>query len=152
MRVLVVDDVPSIRSLLEYALGFEGYEVITAPDGANAIAHAHTHRPDAIILDVMMPRMNGYDVAERLRSDAEVSDVPIIMLTARAGDEDVLDGWRAGVDPTSRSRSTSSCSSPSSTGPPAAGSPRWRDGQDQVRISIVLAKTASDGLSSRKIP
>jgi DNA-binding response OmpR family regulator len=98
MRVLVVDDDPSIRSMLEYALGFEGYEVVSAPDGASAIAHTRTHRPDAIVLDVMMPRMNGYDVAERLRSDPEVGDVPIIMLTARTGDEDVLDGWRAGVD------------------------------------------------------
>jgi DNA-binding response OmpR family regulator len=70
----------------------------SAPDGASAIAHTRTHRPDAIVLDVMMPRMNGYDVAERLRSDPEVGDVPIIMLTARTGDEDVLDGWRAGVD------------------------------------------------------
>jgi DNA-binding response OmpR family regulator len=98
MRVLVVDDDPSIRSMLEYALGFEGYEVVTAPDGANAIALAHSHRPDAIVLDVMMPRMNGYDVAERLRSDADLAELPIIMVTARTGDEDVLDGWRAGVD------------------------------------------------------
>jgi two-component system, OmpR family, response regulator MtrA len=98
MRVLVVDDDPSIRGLLEYALSVEGLVVSTASDGARGIAEAKRARPDVVLLDVMMPKLDGFAVAEQLRADAELAGIPIIMLTARAADSDVLEGWRAGVD------------------------------------------------------
>jgi two-component system, OmpR family, response regulator MtrA len=98
MRVLVVDDDPSIRGLLEYALSVEGLDVSTASDGARGIAEAKRTRPDVVLLDVMMPKLDGFAVAEQLRADAELAGIPIIMLTARAADSDVLEGWRAGVD------------------------------------------------------
>ena len=98
MRVLVVDDDPSIRGLLEYALSIEGLDVTTASDGARGIAQAKAARPDVILLDVMMPKLDGFAVARRLRADADLKAIPIILLTARAADDDVLEGWRAGVD------------------------------------------------------
>jgi DNA-binding response OmpR family regulator len=98
MRVLVVDDDPSIRGLLEYALSVEGVDVTTAADGVRGIAEAKAARPDVVLLDVMMPKLDGFAVAEQLRADADLAGIPIIMLTARAADDDVLEGWRAGVD------------------------------------------------------
>ena len=98
MRVLVVDDDPSIRGLLEYALSVEGVDVTTAADGVRGIAEAKAVRPDVVLLDVMMPKLDGFAVAEQLRADADLAGIPIIMLTARAADDDVLEGWRAGVD------------------------------------------------------
>ena len=98
MRVLVVDDDPSIRGLLEYALSVEGVDVTTAADGVRGIAEAKAARPDIVLLDVMMPKLDGFAVAEQLRADADLAGIPIIMLTARAADDDVLEGWRAGVD------------------------------------------------------
>jgi DNA-binding response OmpR family regulator len=98
MRVLVVDDDPSIRGLLEYALSVEGFDVTTAADGLSAIDRAKEVRPDVIMLDVMMPKADGFAVAEHLRGDPDLRTIPIIMLTARASDQDVLEGWRAGVD------------------------------------------------------
>jgi DNA-binding response OmpR family regulator len=98
MRVLVVDDDPSIRGMLEYALSVDGFDVATAADGASAITQANALRPHVILLDVMMPKADGYAVAEHLRGDPDLRSIPIIMLTARASDQDVLEGWRAGVD------------------------------------------------------
>ncbi|MDP9022327.1 MAG: response regulator [Actinomycetota bacterium] len=97
-RVLVVDDDPAVRQMLELALVFEGFEILTAADGLEALGRALQARPDAILLDVMMPRMGGLEAAQALRGDPRTTATPIILLTARAGEEDLWLGWQAGVD------------------------------------------------------
>src|SRR5918995_967401 len=97
MRALVVDDDQSIQQILEFALKDEGYEVVTASNGPEALEKARKRMPDIIILDVMMPFVDGIQVAEALHQDKQLSRTPIIMLTARATDDDVWRGWRAGA-------------------------------------------------------
>jgi DNA-binding response OmpR family regulator len=94
-KVLVVDDDPALLSLIEYTFEREGYEVLTASDGKEAIRQFFEHRPNLVILDVMMPRMDGWETCRRIR---EVSEVPIIMLTARGQDEDIVRGLEYGAD------------------------------------------------------
>jgi len=79
-RILVVDDDPEILSLLKWGLSYEGYAVETASNGAEALSKAREKEPDLVVLDVMMPEMDGVEVARRLR---QAGDVPILMLTAR---------------------------------------------------------------------
>lgn len=95
MRVLVVDDDPEIVSLLKRGLAYEGYRVDTASDGAEALAKAREHEPDLVILDIMMPGIDGIEVSKRLR---QASDVPILMLTARATVADRVAGLNSGAD------------------------------------------------------
>ena len=96
-RVLVVEDEPENRLLLRVVLTSEGYEVAEAEDGPAALAAAREHRPDLILLDVMMPGMNGYAVLEALRADAATRSVPVIMLTALAQRGDVERAAEMGV-------------------------------------------------------
>lgn len=98
IRALVVDDDQGIRQMLELALEFEDFSVLTAGDGPKAIATARAVRPDVILLDVMMPGMSGLEVAQTLRTDPVTSHIPIVILTAKAGEEDVWSGWQAGID------------------------------------------------------
>jgi len=97
MRALVVDDDPSIQQILQFALSDEGYEVVTASNGPEALEKARTALPDVVILDVMMPFVDGIQVAEALQNDKQLARTPIIMLTARTTDDDVWAGWRAGA-------------------------------------------------------
>jgi DNA-binding response OmpR family regulator len=94
-RVLVVDDDPALLPLIEYTFAREGYEVVTACDGKEALKEFFVHKPDLVILDIMMPRMDGWETCRRIR---EVSDVPIVMLTARGQDEDIVRGLEYGAD------------------------------------------------------
>jgi signal transduction histidine kinase/CheY-like chemotaxis protein len=94
-RILVVDDDPNIRELLTQEFTESGYEVVTASDGREAIAEARSHRPDLIVLDVMMPEMNGFDVAAVLKNDPQTLDIPILILSII---EDKERGFRLGVD------------------------------------------------------
>lgn len=96
--VLVVDDEDDLLSLLEYNLEQEGYNVFLARDGVEAIEETRQHEPDLIILDVMMPKMDGIEVCERLRKDAHLRTIPIIMLTARTEEEDKVEGLDVGAD------------------------------------------------------
>lgn len=98
IRVLVVDDDPAIRQMLEMTLSFEGFEVDCVGDGAEALEHIRRRRPDVILLDLMMPVMDGIQVATALRSFEETAHIPIIVLTARANETDVWNGWQSGVD------------------------------------------------------
>jgi DNA-binding response OmpR family regulator len=98
MRALVVDDDPSIRGMLEFLLASEDIDVVLASDGREALLQARYEHPDVILLDVMMPEIDGYGVLERLRADPELKKIPVIMLTARASDQDVWEGWRVGAD------------------------------------------------------
>jgi CheY-like chemotaxis protein len=96
-RVLVADDDPIILRLLEVNLGLEDFVVETASRGEDAIRRAKELRPDVIILDVMMPGMSGYDVAEQLRQDPDTAGIPVVFLSARAQEEDRKRGHALGV-------------------------------------------------------
>jgi two-component system alkaline phosphatase synthesis response regulator PhoP len=96
--VLVVDDDPVIQKLLQVNFEMEGYDVVVAGDGEEGLALAREERPDLVLLDVMMPKMNGLDVAAALRSDKVTEAIPIIMLSAKAQASDVQAGLDLGVD------------------------------------------------------
>lgn len=94
--ILVVDDDRAVRDSLARSLKYSGYEVITANDGVDALAMLSSHRPDAIIMDVMMPRLDGLETTRMLRANG--NDVPILVLTARDAVGDRVDGLDAGGD------------------------------------------------------
>jgi len=97
-RILIVDDEPNIVLALELLMKKEGYEVHTVDDGERAVQAAKDLRPDLILLDIMMPRMDGYEVCQRLRSDALLKDVRIIMLTAKGREVEREKGLALGAD------------------------------------------------------
>jgi DNA-binding response OmpR family regulator len=97
-RVMAVDDDHVIRGLLEVNLEMEGHEVITASDGQDALDKIKLDRPDLILLDVMMPNVNGWQVAEALKGEDATTNIPIIFLTARAMESDVRKGTDLGVE------------------------------------------------------
>ncbi|OGF98139.1 MAG: hypothetical protein A2Z06_05160 [Candidatus Glassbacteria bacterium RBG_16_58_8] len=96
-KILVVDDEPNIVRMLESRLKASGYEVITASNGLEALNTARSEKPDLIILDIMLPEMDGYKVCAMLKYDIEHSRIPIIMLTARAHESDRKLGAELGV-------------------------------------------------------
>ena len=96
MRILVVDDEPAVRESLERALKLEGYDVELAEDGADALGQLRVGAPDAIVLDVLMPNVDGLEVCRRLRSAGDRT--PVLMLTAREGVSDRVAGLDAGAD------------------------------------------------------
>ena len=97
-KILAVDDEKNILRLVEANLQREGYEVVTAADGLEALRKVEEEHPDLIVLDVTMPGMDGFQVLETLRSKPETQDIPVIMLTAKAQESDVLKGWQSGAD------------------------------------------------------
>ena len=94
--MLVVDDEPTLTDLLSMALRYEGWDVRTAPDGLSAVRAAREFRPDAVVLDIMLPDLSGLEVLHRLRADA--TDVPVLFLTAMDATEDRIAGLTAGGD------------------------------------------------------
>jgi two-component system response regulator MprA len=96
MRILVVDDDRAVRESLRRSLQFNGYQVELASDGLQAMAQIEAQRPDAVVLDVMMPRLDGLEVCRRLRSTGD--DLPILVLTARDAVSDRVAGLDAGAD------------------------------------------------------
>jgi CheY-like chemotaxis protein len=97
-RVLVVDDDPVIRQLICVNLELEGYDVHTADDGQDALDKVREVDPAVITLDIMMPRLDGWDTAARLRSDPETAHIKVILLSARAQEADLRRGEGIGVD------------------------------------------------------
>ena len=97
-KILVVDDERHIVRLVEVTLPRAGYDVVSAYDGVEALEKIAAEKPEMIILDVMMPRMDGFEVLKELRAKAETKDIPVIMLTAKAQDADIFKGWSSGVD------------------------------------------------------
>src|SRR3712207_7644582 len=95
-RLLVVDDEPNIRELLSASLRYAGFEVATAPDGQQALAMATSFRPDLLVLDVMMPGLDGFGVVRRLRESGR--HTPVLFLTARDAAEDKVSGLTLGGD------------------------------------------------------
>ncbi len=97
-KVLVVDDEAYIVHILEFSLGMEGYEVLTAFDGEEAIAKAERDLPDLIVLDIMMPRLDGYETCRRLKSADKTKGIPVILLSAKGRSMDQRVGLDAGGD------------------------------------------------------
>ena len=110
VRVLVVDDEPSLAELLSSVLRYEGWSVRTAGNGADAVRSAREFRPDAVVLDIMLPDFDGVEVMRRMRQD--LPDICVLFLTARDAVEDRVAGLTAGGDDTSPSRSAWRRSSP----------------------------------------
>lgn len=98
MRILVAEDSPTVRRLVCTRLLADGYEVIEAHDGAQAFEMAISERPDALVLDKVMPKLDGFEVVRMLREREETRTVPIVMLTEHSNEEDVLSGLTLGVD------------------------------------------------------
>ncbi len=96
-RVLVIDDEPDVRWLLRLSLERVGHEVLLAEDGLRGVAMAQRQRPDAIILDLMMPVMDGYGVLDALAKDGRTSEVPVLVLTAKAIPSEEEQVTRAGA-------------------------------------------------------
>ncbi len=97
-KILVVDDERHIVRLVQVNLQKDGYDVSTASNGREAIEQAQENRPDLIVMDVMMPEMDGFEALKHLKEDPKTEDIPVIMLTAKAQDADVFRGWQSGAD------------------------------------------------------
>jgi DNA-binding response OmpR family regulator len=97
-KILIADDEPNIVISLEYLLRREGYDIVIAKNGAEALAQIRAERPDMAILDVMMPLRNGFEVCQDLRQDNEFKDLRIMMLTAKGRDTEVSKGLGLGAD------------------------------------------------------
>ncbi len=96
-RILVVDDTPDIVQFLTVRLRAEGFETISAYNGVDALELAKREKPDLIILDVMMPQLNGYQVCRRLKKDPELQEIPVIFLTAKDQPSDKFWGLEVGA-------------------------------------------------------
>lgn len=97
-KILIVDDEQDIVETLKFMLEAEGYECFCAYDGENGLNLAKEIIPDLMILDVMMPKINGYKISRLLKYDTKYKDIPIIMVTARSQEEDKLIGQETGVN------------------------------------------------------
>ena len=95
--IVVADDERDIADLLTLNLVMEGYRVETVYDGQAALDTVRSVEPDFVLLDVMMPNLDGLEVLRALKADEATSEIPVIMLTAKAGDDDVWAGWQAGA-------------------------------------------------------
>src|SRR5688572_9574777 len=96
--VLVADDDDDVRELVVFRLERAGYEMVMASDGEEALEVALDRRPRVCVIDVMMPKLNGYEVTERLRASEELADVAIVLLTASVEEASVEKGFAAGAD------------------------------------------------------
>jgi adenylate cyclase len=97
-RILVVDDTPANVKLLTDLLTIKGYEVVSAPNGEEALKRVATDRPDLVLLDIMMPGMNGYDVCRAIRADASTGVLPVVMVTSLDPAQERIKGLEAGAD------------------------------------------------------
>jgi DNA-binding response OmpR family regulator len=97
-RVLIVDDEPNIVISVEFLMKREGFEVSVARDGTEALARIQSERPDLVVLDVMMPKLNGFEVCAAVRADPELAKTPIVMLTAKGREAEINKGLELGAD------------------------------------------------------
>ncbi len=97
-KILIIEDDPAISRLVDYTLRHEGYEIITASNGVEGINKAHKEAPDVIILDVMLPGMDGFEVCHRLRAEPDTASVLILMFSAKAQEIDKSTGIKVGAD------------------------------------------------------
>lgn len=97
-KVLIADDEQNIVISIEFLLRREGFAVVVAADGEAALAQARAEKPDLVLLDVMMPKMNGFDVCQAIRADADLAGMRILMLTAKGRETEVSKGLGLGAD------------------------------------------------------
>jgi len=97
-RVLVVEDDPNMAMIIKFNLEAAGHKIDIARDGVEALRRMWDERPDLVILDIMMPRMDGWEVLETVRNDASLRDLPIIILTNKREEESIARGWSGGAD------------------------------------------------------
>ncbi len=97
-KILVVDDEIYIVHILDFSLGMEGYQVITALDGEQGLEKAQTERPDLIVLDIMMPKLDGYETCKALKADPATRAIPVILLSAKGRNMDQKIGFEVGAD------------------------------------------------------
>ena len=97
-RILVVDDEIYIVHILDFSLGMEGYEVLTALDGEQALEKARQEHPDLIVLDIMMPKLDGYETCKMLKAEPGTKDIPVILLSAKGRNVDQKIGFEVGAD------------------------------------------------------
>jgi two-component system, OmpR family, alkaline phosphatase synthesis response regulator PhoP len=97
-KILVVDDEIYIVHILDFSLGMEGYEVITALDGEQALEKVNAEKPDLIVLDIMMPKLDGYEVCKSIKSNASTQNIPVILLSAKGRNVDQKLGFDVGAD------------------------------------------------------
>ena len=97
-KILAVDDERHIVRLVQVNLERQGYTVVTAYDGKEALEKVEAEQPDLIVLDVMMPYMDGFEVLHILRKNPATRELPVILLTAKANDHDIYYGWQSGAD------------------------------------------------------
>jgi DNA-binding response OmpR family regulator len=98
MKILIAEDSLTVRRLVAARLQADGYEVVEAEDGEEALTLARSEHPDAFILDKVMPKLDGFEVVRALRADPQTRSAPIVMLTDRSSEEDVLGGLELGVE------------------------------------------------------
>ncbi len=98
LKVLVCDDERHIVRLIQVNLERQGYNVVTAFDGKEGLEKIRTEKPNVVVLDVMMPYMDGFEVLKTIRREPETENLPVIMLTAKAQDKDVFEGYHYGAD------------------------------------------------------
>ena len=97
-RILLVDDEPSIVKMVGKRLEVEGFEVLIAMDGQDGLSKAQTERPDLIVLDLMLPKLNGYEVCTMLKQDARYQKIPVVLFTAKAQEKDEKLGMECGAN------------------------------------------------------
>ena len=97
-KILVVDDEIYIVHILDFSLGMEGYEVLTALDGEQALEKARAEQPDLIVLDIMMPKLDGYETCKLLKADDRTRNIPVILLSAKGRHTDQKVGYEVGAD------------------------------------------------------
>ena len=97
-RVLLVEDEQDVAELIRYNLTKEGYDVVLSANGNEALRLAREHRPDVLLLDIMVPQLNGWEVCRRLKKDPDLSQIPVIMLSGRVEEGDKVFGFEVGAD------------------------------------------------------
>jgi two-component system alkaline phosphatase synthesis response regulator PhoP len=98
VKILVAEDSTTVRRLLRARLKADGYEVVEAEDGLQALELARTEQPSLLVLDKVMPKLDGFEIVRRLKEDDQTRALPIVMLTDQANEREVLDGLELGVD------------------------------------------------------
>ena len=97
-KILVAEDSPTVLMMLKMALSRAGFEVLTSMDGVEALTKARTLSPDLVVLDCILPKLDGYNICRMLKSDPQSKDIPILMFTARTGANDKMMGEKTGAD------------------------------------------------------
>jgi CheY-like chemotaxis protein len=97
-KLLIADDEEGVRSLVRMTLESEDYEILEAADGKQALEMVRAHRPDLVLLDVMMPEMDGLEACRAIKGDESTASTTVVLLTAKAQEADLQSGWDAGAD------------------------------------------------------